>query len=58
MNFKQFYLDRSRPTYVICQGGYRSSAAASILEQKGFEQIYNISGGTAAWMKAELETER
>lgn len=51
-------LDRSRPTYVICQGGYRSSAATSILEQKGFEKIYNISGGTAAWMKAELETER
>lgn len=51
-------LDRSRPTYVICQGGYRSSAATSILEQKGFKEIYNISGGTAAWIKAGLETEK
>ena len=50
-------LDSSRPTYVICQGGYRSSAGTSILEQKGFREIYNISGGTAAWIKAGLETE-
>lgn len=50
-------LDKSRPTYIICQGGYRSSAATSILEQKGFREIYNISGGTGAWIKAGLETE-
>ena len=48
-------LDSSRPTYVICQGGYRSSAGASILERKGFKELYNISGGTAAWIKAGLE---
>jgi len=51
-------LDPSRPTYVICQGGYRSSAGTSILERKGFGQLYNISGGTAAWIKAEFETEK
>lgn len=44
-------LDSARPTYVICQGGYRSSAGTSILEQKGFKEIYNVSGGTTAWMK-------
>jgi rhodanese-related sulfurtransferase len=43
---------------VICQGGYRSSAATSILEGKGFKKLYNISGGTAAWIKAGLETEK
>jgi hydroxyacylglutathione hydrolase len=51
-------LDKDKPVYVICQGGYRSSAATSILEQKGFREIYNISGGTGAWIKAGLETER
>lgn len=51
-------LDSSRPTFVICQGGYRSSAATSILERKGFKKLYNISGGTAAWIKAGLETEK
>jgi glyoxylase-like metal-dependent hydrolase (beta-lactamase superfamily II) len=50
-------LDPSRPTYVICQGGYRSSAGASILEKKGFTELYNITGGTAAWIDAGLETE-
>lgn len=48
-------LDSSRPTYVICQGGYRSSAGTSILERKGFGQLYNISGGTGAWIKAGLK---
>jgi glyoxylase-like metal-dependent hydrolase (beta-lactamase superfamily II)/rhodanese-related sulfurtransferase len=50
-------LDKSRPTFVICQGGYRSSAATSILEQKGFPELYNIAGGTAAWIKEGLATE-
>lgn len=49
-------LDPSEPTYVICQGGYRSSAAASILEKKGFKELYNITGGTGAWIDAGLET--
>lgn len=51
-------LDRTRPIFVICQGGYRSSAATSILEQKAFAKIYNVSGGTAAWIKAGLTTEK
>jgi rhodanese-related sulfurtransferase len=51
-------LDKDKSTYVICQGGYRSSAATSILEQKGFRELYNVSGGTGAWIKAGLETER
>jgi rhodanese-related sulfurtransferase len=50
-------LDASRPTYVICQGGYRSSAGTSILEKKGFREIYNVAGGTGAWVKARLETQ-
>ena len=50
-------LDAARPTYVICQGGYRSSAGTSILERKGFKKIYNISGGTSAWIKAGIRIE-
>jgi glyoxylase-like metal-dependent hydrolase (beta-lactamase superfamily II)/rhodanese-related sulfurtransferase len=50
-------LDESRPTYVICQGGYRSSAGASILEKKGFKELYNITGGTGAWINAGLDVE-
>jgi hydroxyacylglutathione hydrolase len=50
-------LDPRLPTYVICQGGYRSSIGTSILENAGFAKLYNVTGGTAAWVKADLETE-
>jgi hydroxyacylglutathione hydrolase len=50
-------LDPAVPTYVICQGGYRSSIGTSILENAGFKTIYNVTGGTSAWIAAGLETE-
>ncbi len=51
--------DRSRPTAVVCAGGYRSSAACSRLRQLGFEgPLHNIVGGTSAWIAAGFETER
>ncbi|MEK7854597.1 MAG: MBL fold metallo-hydrolase [Acidobacteriota bacterium] len=50
-------LDPAVPTYVICQGGYRSSLGTSILENAGFTKIYNVTGGTAAWTEAGLATE-
>ncbi len=50
-------LDPETPTYVICQGGYRSSLGTSILENAGFKKIFNVTGGTAAWQAAALETE-
>ncbi|HEV7643794.1 MAG TPA: rhodanese-like domain-containing protein [Pyrinomonadaceae bacterium] len=46
------------PTFVICQSGYRSSTATSILENAGFKQIYNVTGGTAAWMNENLPSEK
>jgi glyoxylase-like metal-dependent hydrolase (beta-lactamase superfamily II)/rhodanese-related sulfurtransferase len=50
-------LDPEQPTYAICQSGYRSSLATSILENAGFREVYNVTGGTAAWIDAGLETE-
>ncbi len=42
----------TQKTAVICAGGYRSSAATSILEQQGFTNLLNVTGGTGAWIKA------
>ena len=42
----------TQKTAVICAGGYRSSAATSILEQHGFTNLLNVTGGTGAWIKA------
>ncbi|MEP7271275.1 MAG: rhodanese-like domain-containing protein [Acidobacteriota bacterium] len=52
-------LDRERPTVVLCQGGYRSGAGASILQGSGFREVYNLIGGTGAWIAAgyPIETE-
>ena len=50
-------LDPMLPTYVICQGGYRSSMGTSILENAGFQQLFNVTGGTAAWISHGLPTE-
>ena len=50
-------LDPAAPTVVICQGGYRSSIGTSILENAGFSELYNVTGGTAAWIEAGNPTE-
>src|SRR5207244_11637587 len=51
-------LDPARPTAVLCAGGYRSSAATSLLARRGFRDVANVTGGTAAWVGAGFEIER
>ncbi|MFI5176442.1 MAG: rhodanese-like domain-containing protein [Terriglobia bacterium] len=51
-------LDTSRPLAVICQGGYRSSAATSILARHGYRNLFNVVGGTAAWIAAGFPLEK
>ncbi|HEX5703473.1 MAG TPA: MBL fold metallo-hydrolase [Pyrinomonadaceae bacterium] len=50
-------LNPSRKTAVICAGGYRSSAATSIMQSLGFTNLLNVTGGTNAWIKAGYEVE-
>ncbi|HEX5886843.1 MAG TPA: rhodanese-like domain-containing protein, partial [Pyrinomonadaceae bacterium] len=50
-------LKRDKLTAVICAGGYRSSAAASLLQQQGFSNLLNVSGGTGAWINAGYPVE-
>lgn len=51
-------LDKDKPVYVICQTGRRSQKGAEILQKAGFKDIYNIEGGTSAWMSAGFPTEK
>ena len=57
-NIDKLPLDRFRLTAVICAGGYRSSAAASLFERRGFTNLLNVSGGTSAWISAGYEVEK
>jgi len=50
-------LNPNRPTAIICASGYRSSAAASMLAQHGFNDLQNVVGGTSAWISAGYATE-
>jgi hydroxyacylglutathione hydrolase len=50
-------LEKDKLTAVICAGGYRSSAAASLLQQQGFSNLLNVSGGTGAWINAGYPVE-
>ena len=38
----------------ICAKGARSLTAAKLAERLGYETVYNVEGGTAAWARAGL----
>ncbi len=50
-------LEKDKLTAVICAGGYRSSAAASLLQKQGFSNLLNVAGGTGAWVNAGYPVE-
>jgi len=41
-------LDKSKPVYLYCRSGNRSSKSAKILQKKGFE-VYTVLGGFNKW---------
>jgi rhodanese-related sulfurtransferase len=49
---------KERPLYLTCLGGIRAQQAAERLRQDGYENIYLLEGGTEAWVKAGLPTQR
>jgi rhodanese-related sulfurtransferase len=53
-------LPQDRPILLVCNSGNRSGVAADFLVQQGFpgEKVYNLEGGTYAWMASGLPVER
>lgn len=47
-------LDKSKPVFVYCLSGGRSSAAANKMRSDGFKQVYELSGGIMKWRSANL----
>ncbi|MEO8738756.1 MAG: rhodanese-like domain-containing protein [Casimicrobiaceae bacterium] len=47
-------LDPTVPCVLFCQSGGRSAQACAYLAQRGFEVLYNLEGGVAAWARAGL----
>ena len=47
-------LQRDAATAVMCEGGYRSALAASLLQREGFSRLANVTGGMAAFREAVM----
>jgi len=45
---------KSRTVVVVCQTGARADKAARQLQAAGFEDVYALEGGQAAWVAAGL----
>ena len=50
----KYSIPRDRPLLLVCAVGGRSYAAMQILASKGYHELYNVSGGIAAWKQAKL----
>ena len=42
-------LDRDQTLAVHCRSGARSANAVKLLQERGFENVYNVEGGILAW---------
>lgn len=47
-------LPRHDPLAVICGSGYRSSIAASLLQNAGFSRVQNVMGGMGAYLETKV----
>lgn len=45
---------KGKPLIVCCETGIRSAKAVKELQKLGFDRVFNLDGGVAAWNKAGL----
>ena len=50
-------LPRDGSLHLICETGYRSNIAASLLRRAGFSQVANVTGGMSGWQQRGLPVE-
>lgn len=49
-------LPQDKPVIVYCRSGNRSTSAANILLEKGFKEIFNMTGGITEWQSKGFPT--
>jgi rhodanese-related sulfurtransferase len=50
-------LDQNRPVIFFSEDGTQSAGAAGVASSIGFGEVYNVTGGTRAWIAAGFEVE-
>jgi len=50
-------LDKNKKYLIYCRTGHRSGLALGIMQQKGFTNVSDLSGGITAWTSSGLPTE-
>jgi rhodanese-related sulfurtransferase len=50
-------LPSDKEIYVLCHVGQRSAMGTAILQQSGFRQVWNVSGGIVGWLRSGLPAE-
>jgi molybdopterin/thiamine biosynthesis adenylyltransferase/rhodanese-related sulfurtransferase len=50
-----FLPDKNIPVIIYCAGGIRSLAAAKLLREKGYTQVFSMAKGIDGWKKAGYE---
>ena len=51
-------LPMDKPVYLICASGHRSARGAKTLVKLGYTEVYSVSGGIHAWLRAGLPVKR
>lgn len=51
---KQLAAAKGLPVVTVCKSGQASADAARRLKKAGFERVYVLDGGIAAWQQADL----
>jgi rhodanese-related sulfurtransferase len=44
-------ISRDQPVVLVCASGNRSGMAAQTLAKAGYDEVYNLKGGTMSWMR-------
>jgi rhodanese-related sulfurtransferase len=51
---KEKHLNKQTPIFLICKNGKRSSKAAELLADAGYQNVYRIIEGIEGWQKKDL----
>ncbi len=51
------YIDKSKPVFIYCLSGARSTSAGEWMKNNGFINVYQLQGGIHAWKSDSLPVE-